>query len=161
MQSIVEKMNAAETNAEFDAIEMKYSGADLDEKAFKQLQKELQQQVDNVADKEEEAYKNVVQGYELKKATDMSYTTEQFEKDKEEAARAYRNGVAEAQVQAAHYTVNTIDDAYSGKVKKTMEDVQSVYDAYTDLSNDEVRALWVNNPGVALDNLVNATKVKK
>lgn len=157
MQSIVEKMNAAETNAEFDAIEMKYSGADLDEKAFKQLQKELQKQVDNVADKEEEAYKNVVQGYELKKATDISYTTEQFEKDKEEAARAYRNGVAEAQVQAADYTVNTIDDAYSGKVKKTMEDVKSVYDAYTDLSNDEVRALWVNNPGVALDNLVNAT----
>lgn len=157
MQSIVEKMNAAETNAQFDAIEMKYSGADLDSKAFKQLQKELQQQVNDVEDKEEEALQNTLKGYELKKQTDSSYTNVQFEKDKAAASEAYHKGVENAQVKAADYTVNTVDDAYSGKVKKAMEDVQSVYAAYTDLTNKEVQSLWKNNPGLALDNLAKET----
>lgn len=157
MQSIVEKMNAAETNAQFDAIEMKYSGADLDSKAFKQLQKELQQQVNNVEDKEEEALQNTLKGYELKKQTDSSYTNVQFEKDKAAASEAYHKGVENAQVKAADYTVNTVDDAYSGKVKKAMEDVQSVYAAYTDLTNKEVQSLWKTNPGLALDNLARET----
>lgn len=157
MQSIVEKMNAAETNAQFDAIEMKYSGADLDSKAFKQLQKELQQQVNNVEDKEEEALQNTLKGYELKKQTDSSYTNVQFEKDKAAASEAYHKGVENAQVKAADYTVNTVDDAYSGKVKKAMEDVQSVYAAYTDLTNKEVQSLWKTNPGLALDNLAKET----
>lgn len=157
MQSIVGKMNAAETNAQFDAIEMKYSGADLDPKAFKQLQKELQQQVNNVEDKEEKALQNTLKGYELKKQTDSSYTNAQFEKDKAAASEAYHKGVENAQVKAADYTAGTVDDAYSGKVKKTMEDVQSVYAAYTDLTNKEVQSLWRNNPGQALENLVNAT----
>lgn len=157
MQNIVEKMNAAETNAQFDAIEMKYSGADLDSKAFKQLQKELQQQVNNVEDKEEEALQNTLKGYELKKQTDSSYTNVQFEKDKAAASEAYHKGVENAQVKAADYTVNTVDDAYSGKVKKAMEDVQSVYADYTDLTNKEVQSLWKNNPGQALDNLARET----
>lgn len=157
MQNIVEKMNAAETNAQFDAIEMKYSGADLDSKAFKQLQKELQQQVNNVEDKEEEALQNTLKGYELKKQTDSSYTNVQFEKDKATASEAYHKGVENAQVKAADYAVNTVDDAYSGKVKKAMEDVQSVYAAYTDLTNKEVQSLWKNNPGQALDNLARET----
>lgn len=157
MQSIVEKMNAAETNAQFDAIEMKYSGADLDSKAFKQLQKELQQQVNDVEDKEEEALQNTLKGYELKKQTDSSYTNAQFEKDKAAASEAYHKGVENAQVKAADYTVNTVDDAYSGKVKKAMEDVQSVYAAYTDLTNKEVQSLWKTNPGLALDNLAKET----
>lgn len=157
MQNIVEKMNAAETNAQFDAIEMKYSGADLDSKAFKQLQKELQQQVNNVEDKEEEALQNTLKGYELKKQTDSSYTNAQFEKDKAAASEAYHKGVENAQVKAADYTANTVDDAYSGKVKKAMEDVQSVYAAYTDLTNKEAQSLWKNNPGQALDNLARET----
>ncbi len=157
MQSIVEKMNAAETNAQFDAIEMKYSGADLDSKAFEQLQKELQKQVKDAADKEEEALQNTLKGYELKKQTDSSYTNVQFEKDKAAASEAYHKGVENAQVKAADYTVNTVDDAYSGKVKKAMEDVQSVYAAYTDLTNKEVQSLWKTNPGLALDNLAKET----
>lgn len=155
MQSIVEKMNAAETNAQFDAIEMKYSGADLDSKAFEQLQKELQKQVKDAADKEEEAYQNTLQGYEYKKATDSSYTDTQFEKDKAAAAKAYHKGVEGTQVKAADYTVSTVDDAYSGKIKKAMEDAQQVYETYTDLTNEETRSLWKNNPGLAVNNLAN------
>ena len=158
MQKIIDDMADSKTQAQFDAIEMKYSGASLDADSFKQLQKDLRSQVSTTEKTASDAMTNAMQGYEYKKKIDSSYTDAQFEADKQAVQEAYNKKVTEANRKATQYMLKSIEDAYPGlndTITQLAAKNKEIIQKYTDMTNEETKSLWENNPGIAVNNMAN------
>lgn len=153
MQTIVDALSDSKIQAAYDTIEMKYSGADLTSDTFEQLNKDLAKQAEAVTEQAENAYSTVMQAYEYKKSTDASYTDEQFMSDKIAAQKKYHDTVIDANSKSATYLLESITEAYPN-LKNTIQELtrenEETIAKYTDMSNEETKALWKSNPGVAI-----------
>lgn len=153
MQTIVDALSDSKIQAAYDTIEMKYSGADLTSDTFEQLNKDLTKQAEAVTEQAENAYSTVMQAYEYKKSTDTSYTDEQFMNDQLAAQKKYHDAVSEANSKSATYLLESITEAYpdlQGTIAELAKENEDTIAKYTDMSNEETKALWESNPGVAI-----------
>ena len=158
MQTIVDALSDSKIQAAYDTIEMKYSGADLTSDTFEQLNKDLAKQAEAVTEQAENACSTVMQAYEYKKSTDASYTDEQFMSDKIAAQKKYHDTVIDANSKSATYLLESITEAYPN-LKNTIQELtrenEETIAKYTDMSNEETKALWKSNPGVAIGQIAN------
>lgn len=105
------KISEAETAAHFQAIQLKYSGTDLDETTFMQLQDEIGQYVEESSNAALQAYETTMASLYAKKGT-AGYSDEQYEKDKADLDLAYYEKRAEYAGQGMSYMINTIEQSY-------------------------------------------------
>ena len=154
MQNIVDALSSSKIQAGFDAIEAKYTGADLTPGTIKRLKKDLNKQVDTVEEEAQKALSAVMQGYDYKKNTDQSYTDEQYLADKAEAFQSYQDKISEAKTNAFDYMLSSVKGAYPELETLTRQN-KEIIEKYTDTTNEDVKELWENNPAQAVINMSN------
>lgn len=154
MQNIVDALSSSKIQAGFDAIEAKYTGADLTPSTIKQLKKDLNKQVDTVEEEAQKALGAVMQGYDYKKNTDQSYTDEQYLADRAEAFQNYQDKISEAKTNAFDYMLSSVKGAYPELETLTQQN-KEIIEKYTDTTNEDVKELWENNPAQAVINMSN------
>lgn len=154
MQNIVDALSSSKIQAGFDAIEAKYTGADLTPSTIKQLKKDLNKQVDTVEEEAQKALSAVMQGYDYKKNTDQSYTDEQYLADRAEAFQNYQDKISEAKTNAFDYMLSSVKGAYPELETLTQQN-KEIIEKYTDTTNEDVKELWENNPAQAVINMSN------
>ena len=136
------KISEAETNAHFQAIQVKYRGTDLDKDTFMQLEDEIVQYVNESSDAALQAYETTIASLNTKKGT-AGYTDEQYSKDSEDAELAYFKKRAEYVAKGTEYITNAIEDAYP-KVQDKIRQVNPSLAA-------SMRELFTENQDLVLD----------
>lgn len=115
MSEITNALTEAETEASWNALEAEWSGKDLDADSFKNLQKEVQKNVDELKSGAKEAYNTeIVSLSAQKKLGYIDDTTYQGLKQKSDAA--YQETIAEAEERGQSFLYNTAMDTYGEKM---------------------------------------------
>lgn len=111
LNRMTERISEAETEAHFQAIQLKYSGTDLNADSFMQLQDEIGQYVEESSDAALQAYETTMASLYAKKGT-AGYSDEQFEKDKADADLAWLETRAKYANQGRSYMIDTLKQSY-------------------------------------------------
>ena len=127
MDRMTTKISEAETDAHFQAIQVKYRGTDLDKDTFMQLEDEITQYVNESSDAALQAYETTIAALNAKKGT-AGYTDEQYRADSADAELAYFKKRAEYVAMGTEYITNAIEDAYP-KVQDEINQVNSILTA--------------------------------
>lgn len=110
LNNITAALSEGQSEAQMQAIKLKYGGAELDEDSFLQLADEIGKAVEEGQDAALSAYESAMSVYNAKKKTDSSYKT--YEGDARAAELAYFKQNADAATSGAAYLLETIQSAY-------------------------------------------------
>ncbi len=112
---ITNAMTEAENEASWEMMESEWSGKDLDADSFKNLAKEVQENVDELNSGADSAYKESVTNLLGQKK--LGYITdEEYEKKKKEYEDAYKQTKANAKDRGVTFMYNTMMDTYGDKL---------------------------------------------
>lgn len=147
------KISEAETAAHFQAIQLKYSGTDLDETTFMQLQDEIGQYVEESSNAALQAYETTMASLYAKKGT-AGYSDKQFEKDKADADLAYFNEKAKYASQGASYQMDTIYNSYPELQDEIKRARQVLDEALSGDAIEKIKQAIENNDLLSFDYLL-------
>lgn len=149
------KISEAETDAHFQAIQVKYRGTDLDKDTFMQLEDEITQYVNESSDAALQAYETTIAALNAKKGT-AGYTDEQYRADSADAELAYFKKRAEYVATGTEYITNAIEDAYpeiKGEMSRARRVIQEELSENTD---DELQRAIEGNDLPTFDYILNS-----
>lgn len=163
IQTLLEKVNTitsaiseAESQAKFDALALKYNGADLNAETFMQLQEDIGDYVSEAAEGAQSAYESAMAGYRLRLNMDDTYTQEMFDADSQNALAAYYEVQGEAAVNGLNYMMDTINTAYpemQRHLNQYQEDLAKILRAYSDSDDIDLQNDWETNPYLVIRNM--------
>lgn len=109
---ITQKVADIQTEAEFKALKIKYSGAALDADSFAELQAELQEQVESATSSYDEALKVGIASLELQ-LSEGAITQEQYDEQLQALADGYEAKISDMSVTVENFQLEAIAEAYS------------------------------------------------
>lgn len=147
------KISEAETDAHFQAIQVKYRGTDLDKDTFMQLEDEIAQYVNESSDAALQAYETTIASINAKKGTE-GYTDKQYSADSKDAELAYFKKRAEYVAKGTEYITNAIEDAYP-KVQDEINQVKTSLTANMKELFSENQDLILSGDSVSWEHILN------
>ena len=109
---ITQKVADIQTEAEFKALKIKYSGAALDADSFAELQAELQEQVESATQSYDEALKVGIASLELQ-LDEGAISQEQYDEQLQALADGYDAKISDMSVTVENFQLEAIAEAYS------------------------------------------------
>ena len=109
---ITQKVADIQTEAEFKALKIKYSGAALDADSFAELQAELQEQVESATSSYDEALKVGIASLELQ-LDEGAISQEQYDEQLQALADGYEAKISDMSVTVENFQLEAIAEAYS------------------------------------------------
>lgn len=124
MSEITNALTEAESEASWDFIETRWSGKDLDASSFKNLKKEIQDNIKDVNEGAESAYKEGVTNAKAKKK--LGYINEKQYKDEVEKYKtAYEDTIGETKERGYTFLYNSFMDTYAQDIRDGKVDSDS------------------------------------
>ena len=123
ISAITGKISQARTDAEFDTLKIKYSGAELDMDSFNALQEELQTQVNNASDQYEQALTLTLTNLNLQLA-DGAITQEEYDAAVKEATDGYYAQLNEINARVSSFNLETIAEAWDSSLQGYMPEIE-------------------------------------
>ena len=122
ISAITGKISQARTDAEFDTLKIKYSGAELDMDSFNALQEELQTQVNNASDQYEQALTLTLTNLNLQLA-DGAITQDEYDAALKEATDGYYAQLNEINARVSSFNLETIAEAWDSSLQCYMPEI--------------------------------------
>ena len=155
INNIMQQMSDAKASAKFDSLNAKYSGKDLDTDTINSLQKDLEDNVNEVKEGAGSALEAEMEAINFRQARG-EYTAQQAASAKAEAEKRYHDTISNAVQQSADYMGKTLEDAYPD-LKSAIPDYEKAFDEiykkYTDTSNEGNVEGWKYNSDIMIDNM--------
>lgn len=149
MNRITERVSLAQAEAKMQAIQLKYSGSDLDEQTFIELEDEIAKSVDESTDAALQAYESAMTMYNDKLKNDSSYTQADYDRDKKNAELAFFQKKAQYINQGTSYLLDTIEQSYpelekelDGAGRNIDSGLSELFGKYSDLLLQADPASW-------------------
>jgi len=121
--AITQKISDAQTEAEFKALKIKYSGANLDADSFAELQAELQEQVASSTKNYDEALKVGIANLELQ-LSEGAINREQYDEQLQALANGYEAKINDIQVRVESLQLEAIAEAYSSELENILPELE-------------------------------------
>lgn len=132
------------------SIVQDFSGKDLNADTFRNLQGKLESAAGAVSDTYRDTYKNMYS--EATAAYSAGYLNEeQYQQALDEGAAFRNNGIAEANLRALRFQLNTVMEAYSDEIAQYQEAVNS---ALAEMGDPSYAWDWENRPVVMWDSML-------
>lgn len=121
--AITSKLTEAKTDAELQALKIKYNGAALDMDSFNALQEELQANVASASDQYESALTLTLTNLNLQLA-DGAITQEEYDSAVKEATDGYYAQINELNARVSTFNLDSIATAWDSELSKIMPDIE-------------------------------------
>lgn len=145
MAEISDGLTKSNFEANMQIIQKEYEGTELDADSFKNLQDELQSQVDEA----QKGYKEALQeslAVEASMLSDGSITQDQYEKNVDELWNSYNEKVGEAQKNASDFELSKIMGQYNDEITEATNSFDEILEQYMSRQTD-----WTNESGAMWD----------
>lgn len=150
MAEIQQALALGEYDAVLASIGLSFSGANLDSDTFQNLQAELQSAANDVSDTYRETYQH--NQASINAAHEAGYLTdEQYEAASQQAANQMTSGIAQTNLQAIRFQINSIYDAYGDEIQQYQDALAAILSEY---SQDTYAWDWENRPVLMWDAIV-------
>lgn len=123
IKDITDKLAEAQTEAQFQTLQIKYNGAALDVDSFDAMQKELQKDVSEAATQYEEALTITLTNLKLE-VIDGAITKEEYDKAVEEATEGYYARINELHARVSTFNLESIATAWGSELSKIMPEIE-------------------------------------
>lgn len=120
---ITQKLSDAQTEAEFKALKIKYSGANLDADSFAELQAELQEQVESATQTYDEALKVGIANLELQ-LSEGAIDQGQYDEQLQALADGYEGKISDMQIRVENFQLDSIAEAYATELDGILPDLE-------------------------------------
>lgn len=120
---ITQKVSDIQTEAEFKALKIKYSGANLDADSFAELQAELQEQVESATQTYDESLKVGIASLELQ-LSEGAISQEQYDEQLQALADGYEAKISDMQVTVENFQLEAIAEAYATELDGILPDIE-------------------------------------
>jgi len=120
---ITSKLTEAKTDAEMQALQIKYNGAALDMDSFNALQEELQANVASASEQYESALTLTLTNLNLQLA-DGAITQEEYDSAVKEATDGYYAQINELNARVSTFNLDSIATAWDSELSKIMPDIE-------------------------------------
>ena len=120
---ITQKVSDIQTEAEFKALKIKYSGANLDADSFAELQAELQEQVESATQTYDESLKVGIASLELQ-LSEGAISQEQYDEQLQALADGYEAKFSDMQVTVENFQLEAIAEAYATELDGILPDIE-------------------------------------
>lgn len=120
---ITQKVSDIQTEAEFKALKIKYSGANLDADSFAELQAELQGQVESATQTYDESLKVGIASLELQ-LSEGAISQEQYDEQLQALADGYEAKISDMQVTVENFQLEAIAEAYATELDGILPDIE-------------------------------------
>ncbi|MCM1559638.1 MAG: phage tail tape measure protein [Butyrivibrio sp.] len=121
--AITSKLTEAKTDAELQALKIKYNGAALDMDSFNALQEELQANVASASEQYESALTLTLTNLNLQLA-DGAITQEEYDSAVKEATDGYYAQINELSARVSTFNLDSIATAWDSELSKIMPDIE-------------------------------------
>lgn len=123
ISEITDKLTEAKTDAEMQALQIKYNGAALDINSFNALQEELQANVAEASERYESALTLTLTNLNLQLA-DGAITQEEYDSAVKEATDGYYAQINELNARVSTFNLDSIATAWDSELSRIMPDVE-------------------------------------
>lgn len=123
ISEITQKVSDIQTEAEFKALKIKYSGANLDADSFAELQAELQEQVESATQSYDESLKVGIASLELQ-LSEGAITQDQYDEQLQALADGYEAKISDMQVTVENFQLEAIAEAYATELDGILPDIE-------------------------------------
>jgi TP901 family phage tail tape measure protein len=123
ISEITQKVSDIQTEAEFKALKIKYSGANLDADSFAELQSELQEQVESATQSYDEALKVGIASLELQ-LSEGAIDQSQYDEQIQALAEGYEAKISDMQVRVENFQLDSIAEAYSTELDGILPEIE-------------------------------------
>lgn len=123
ISAITGKISQARTDAEFDTLKIKYSGAELDMDSFNALQEELQAEVTSASDQYEQALTLTLTNLKLQLA-DGAITQDEYDAAVKEATDGYYAQIGDINARVSSFNLETIAEAWDSSLQGYMPEIE-------------------------------------
>lgn len=150
MAEIEQALALGNYEATLSAIGIKYSGAELDSETFQNLMEELKAAANEVSETYRESYR------QAQAATNAAYnagylTDEEYEAASQQNEASMINGIAETNLRALQYQINSIYESYGDEIGQYQQAVQNVLSEY---GSEAYQWEWEDHPDLMWDKIV-------
>lgn len=121
--AITSKLTEAKTDAEMQALQIKYNGAALDMDSFNALQEELQANVASASEQYESALTLTLTNLNLQLA-DGAITQEEYDSAVKEATDGYYAQINELNARVSTFNLDSIATAWDSELSRIMPDIE-------------------------------------
>lgn len=121
--AITSKLTEAKTDAELQALKIKYNGAALDMDSFNALQEELQANVASASEQYESALTLSITNLNLQLA-DGAITQEEYDSAVKEATDGYYAQINELSARVSTFNLDSIATAWDSEISRIMPDIE-------------------------------------
>lgn len=121
--AITQKVADIQTEAEFKALKIKYSGANLDADSFAELQAEMQKQVESSTQSYDEALKVGIASLELQ-LSEGAIDQSQYDEQLQALADGYEAKITDIQVRVENFQLESIAEAYATELDEILPDIE-------------------------------------
>lgn len=123
ISAITGKISQARTDAEFDTLKIKYSGAELDMDSFNALQEELQAEVTSASDQYDQALTLTLTNLKLQLA-DGAITQDEYDAAVKEATDGYYAQIGDINARVSSFNLETIAEAWDSSLQGYMPEIE-------------------------------------
>lgn len=123
ISAITNKLTEAKTDAEMQALKIKYNGAALDMDSFNALQEELQANVASASEQYESALTLTLTNLNLQLA-DGAITQEEYDKAVAEATDGYYAQINELNARVSSFNLESIAEVWGSKMEDILPDIE-------------------------------------
>lgn len=123
ISEITNKLTEAKTDAEMQALQIKYNGAALDMDSFNALQEELQANVASASEQYESALTLTLTNLNLQ-LSDGAITQEEYDAAVKEATDGYYAQINEINARVSTFNLESIATAWDSELSRIMPDVE-------------------------------------
>lgn len=150
LDDVLAKITAAEQNAEWNLIDAKYSGVDLNAESFKNLQKEVYNQTEKIDESIEDSYMGLVNSYnDQYSAGDL--TKKKYDKKVKQAREAMYSEKADNWLTAYDMMYGKIQEKYGPELASAKEGLDSKLQSVIEEYNKNKLTKKVKNVDLALE----------
>lgn len=120
---ITNKVSDARTEAKFEKMKVKYSGADMDAASFAQMQAEIQQQTEALNQGYDEALEIGITNLNLAKA-EGKITQPQYDEQMKALTEGYQAKISDLQVRAESFQLEAIAEAFGNDLEGILPELE-------------------------------------
>lgn len=140
ISEITGKLTGAKTDAEMQALQIKYNGAALDVDSFNVLQEELQANVASASEQYESALTLTLTNLNLQLA-DGAITQDEYDEAVAEATDGYYAQINELSARVSNFNLDSIATAWGSELSRIMPDIEgSATEKFTAALNNALLA---------------------
>lgn len=145
---ITQRVADAQDKAKLDLLDAKYEGADLNADSFKNLQKEINQYVDEGIEGANTAYKDMMASIEEQKASgkytdkkgkEHTYTDKMYQEDEQKARQAYYSKQIDTVMNGYDFMMGKVREKYGDDVDPVLKGMrEAIQNKITSIDPDTI-----------------------